>query len=156
MYSLLVKHGQLIAFGLGLVITVIFLLSVFGGLSDFQALEDGQEGTTNIFNAGLYGAIALTILGVIAILGFGLYQTATNLKGAAKFLIGFAAIVVIFFIFYSMAQPVSGGRLAMLMEKFNITQGTSNFISGALGTALTLAGLAAGAFVLSEIRNLFK
>jgi len=156
MYSLLVKHGQLIAFGLGLAISLLFLISVLGGLGDFQALEDGQEGTTSIFNIGLYGAIFLTIVGVIAILGFGLYQTATNLKAASKFLIGMLVLVIIFFIFYSMTEPADGGKLALLLDKFNISEGTHKFIGGGVGTALTVLAVATGAFVLSEIRNLFK
>ena len=156
MYNLLVKHGQLIAFGLGLVITVVFLISVLGGLSGFQALEEGQQGTTTIFNAGLYGAILLTVLCVAGILIFGLYHTATNLKAASKFLIGFVALIVVFFVFYSMGAETETGKLGATLEKFNITGGVSKFISGALGTALTLAALAAGAFLLSEVRNLFK
>ena len=156
MYSLLVKHGQLIAFGLGLLIAVIFLFSVLGGLSDFQALPEGEEGTTSIFNAGLYGAILLAILCAVGVIGFGIYQTATNPKGASKFLIGLVAIAVVFVIFYSSADVAGSGKLAQVMDKFNIDAGTSQFISGALGTAVTLAGLAAGAFVVSEVRNLFK
>lgn len=158
MYNFLTQKGQLVAFGLGVLITIVFLLSVFGGLDGFEALADEDRGTTGIFNAGLYGAIVLCILCAAAILLFGVYHTVTNPKGAMKFLIGLGLILVIFIIFYSMATPVTegDGRLFTIMQKFEITDGANKFISGALSTTLVLAVIAVAAFIFSEIRNLFK
>ena len=156
MYSLLVKHGQLLAFGLGILISLIFLMSVFGGMSEFETLTKETQGTTNIFNFGLWAVMILALLSFAAILVFGLVQTATNPKGATKFLIGIAGIVVIYFIFSSMTDASPTGRLAHVIGKFDIDGGVSKFISGAIGTGLSLACIAAAVFLLSEERNLFK
>jgi len=42
MYKFLSKNGQLLAFVLGLVITAIFMFSVFSGLDTFNALAEDQ------------------------------------------------------------------------------------------------------------------
>ena len=43
-----------------------------------------------------------------------------------------------------------------LAERFELTAGQEKFISGGLTTALILFGGAAVAFIVSEVRNLFK
>ena len=156
MYNLLTKYGQLFAFGLGVLITLLFLFSVFGGLEEFNMLDKENAGTTSIFNIGLYAAIFLCILGAAAILIFGILHTISNPKGAMKFLIGLGVLVVLFLIFYSMTQPVTSGKLQELMSRFDISQGQHKFISGALWCAVTLALLSAVTFLFSEVRNLFK
>lgn len=158
MYNFLTKNGQLLAFGLGLLITIIFLISVLGGMDGFNALGEDDKGTTGIFNAGLWAAIILVILGGIAIVLFGVYHAIQDPKGAMKFLIGIAGLLVVFFIFYAMAKPVTeeDGKIFSILQKFNISEGVHKFISGALATTVSLALLAAAAFLLSEVRNLFK
>jgi hypothetical protein len=158
MYKLLTKYGQLMAFGLGLLVALLFLISVLGGIDSFNSLAEEEQGTTGIFNVGLYGAIAMCIICAVAILGFGLYHAISNPRGAMKFLIGFGALAVLFIIFYAMSAPIeeAEGRLGMILEKFSITEGTNKFITGALATTVTLAALAAAAFAFSEVRNLFK
>ena len=158
MYNFLTKKGQLLAFGLGVLITIVFLISVVGGMESFNALGEDEKGTTSIFNAGLYSAIILVILGAVAIVVFGVYHAIQNPKGATKFLIGIAALVVVFFAFYAMAKPVTeeDGKLFSIIQKFNISEGVNKFITGALSTTVSLAFLAAAAFLLSEVRNLFK
>ena len=158
MYNFLTKNGQLLAFGLGLLITIIFLISVLGGMDGFNALGEDDKGTTGIFNAGLWAAIILVILGAIAIVLFGVYHAIQDPKGAMKFLIGIAGLVVVFFIFYAMAKPVTeeDGKIFSILQKFNISESVHKFISGALATTVSLALLAAAAFLLSEARNLFK
>lgn len=158
MYKFLTKSGQTLAFGLGVLITILFLISVLGGMEGFNALGDDDKGSTSIFNIGLYGAIFLCVLCAAAIVLFGVYHAIANPKGAMKFLIGLGVLVVIFLIFYSMATPVTeaDGKIFTIIQKFNISEGVSKFISGALSTTLTLAVVAAAAFLLSELRNLFK
>ena len=58
MYNFLAKHGQLVAFGLGVLITAGFLMSVMGGIEDFTATAEDQRNQSNIFNFGLYAVIA--------------------------------------------------------------------------------------------------
>ena len=104
MYNYLTKNGQVIAFGLGLLLSLVFFMIAFGGLEEFNALEEkarpaSEEG--NIFLFGLYSATGLAILCVIAMLGFGIYPVATDPKGALRGILGFVAVVVVFGIAYA-------------------------------------------------------
>lgn len=156
MYRLLTKYGTGFAFGLGLLVTLIFLIPAISGVSEFNMLPPEEKGTTTIFNAGLYCALALIIIGFASSILFGIYQLAAHPKGAVKFLISIAVIAVLFFILYSMSAPETGERMQALAKEFNITDGISKLISAALKTVLALAGIAVLAFVFAEIRNLFK
>ncbi|MDX1685620.1 MAG: hypothetical protein R3275_10310 [Saprospiraceae bacterium] len=158
MYRFLTRNGQLLAFGLGLLITVLFLISVLGGMEGFDMLAEEEKGATGIFNIGLYGAIVLCILCAAGMLLFGIYNAIIHPKGAVKFLIGLGILLVMFFIFYTMADPVTeeDGKLFTIVQKFEISDGAHSFITGALSTTVTLLFVAAAAFLLSEVRNLFK
>lgn len=155
MYKFLSKNGQLVAFLIGLVITAIFLFSVFSGLSEFNALAEDQRATTNIFNFGLYAAAALTAICAITALLFGVVQTLTNPKGALTAIAALIGLAALFFAGQAIAGENSAGVVKMMGE-FNVTDAQGTFINGAIGGGLLLMGLAMAAFVLSEIRNLFK
>ncbi len=155
MYKLLTRHGQSMAFGLGVLVTVIFLASIFSGLETFDGLSKEDQFKTSIFNFGIYASIGLTIIGAIAMLGFGIYQVATNFKNSIIGIGGFAVMIIIFLI----ARATAGtdtGAVAQTVEKFELTASQSSFISGAITTAIVMAGFAAVAFIVSEIRNFFK
>lgn len=156
MYNFLSRYGQLIAFGLGALLTVIFLATAFSSAEEFNALSESEQMETSIFNFGLYSAIILTIACAAAILIAGLIFTALNVKKSLKALIGLAVIVIIFFIAYNMADPKGTGSLARTILEEGIQANSSRFISGAISTALVLGGGAILAFVVSEVSNLFK
>ena len=103
MYQFLVKNGQRLAFGIGLLVTVIFLVNVLSGMEEFSALPDDERSTTGIFNFGLSGAIALAIIAAISMVLFGLYHILSNFRTSVKGLIGVALLVVVFIIAYSTA-----------------------------------------------------
>ena len=54
MYNFLSRYGQLIAFGLGALLTVIFLATAFSSAEEFNALSESKQMETSIFNFGLY------------------------------------------------------------------------------------------------------
>lgn len=148
MYNFLIKKGQLVAFGVGLLITVIFLISVLSGVAEFDMMPEEQQGETSIFNPGISGAIILVVIAALAMLLFGLFQVFTNLKGSLKGLIGLGVLIVVFLIGYS-----SSGTDC---NEEGMSAAACQFVGGGITTALVLAGLAALAFVASEIRNFFK
>ena len=156
MYTFLTRNGQTIAFGLGLVVTVLMLLLIFGGVAEFEAIPDDDLSRydTTIFNFGLYAAIGLVILCFIAAVLFGIYQLATNPKGALKGLAGLGAIVVLFFILYSSAD--ANADMLERLSDFNVSTGQSQFITGAIATALILAAAGILATVVGEVINFFK
>ncbi len=156
MYKALTKHGQLVAFAIGLIVIIAFFGSVMAGLDGFNALSKEDQGTTTIFDLGLYLTIILLVLCAIAAVLFGLYHMVTNPKGALKGIIGLIVIAVLFGALYSMSEAETSGAVGRAVEKFGVSEGESKFISGALKSTLILGGLAALAFVVSEIRNFFK
>ena len=155
MYNFLSKNGQLLAFILGLVITAIFMFSVFSGLDTFNALAEDQRGTTNIFNFGLYAAAGLTAFAAFAAVVASLFQTLSNPKGALKGLVGMAAIAGLYFVGKSFAGADSSG-VTRVIKEFAVTPGQSGWIDGAIGGGLALLGIAVAVFVISELLNFFK
>ena len=157
MYKFLTKNGQLIAFGLGLLITLIFLGVAFGGLDDFNALADDERNTSNLFNFGINAAVALAVICAIAMLVFGLLQIVTNFKSSTKGLIGLGIIVIIFLVGYFNADIANeSGAVLNSIETMEVDNSSFKFISGGIITALVMSGLALLVFVVSEILNFFK
>ncbi len=161
MYKFLTKNGQLIAFGLGLFIVLIFLGIVFGGLEEFNMIEEDKQNQSNLFNFGLTAVLILTVVCALAMVAFGIIQVATNLKGSLKGLIGLGVILIVFFIAYSSgAGAEEVGAVKASMDKAGIdavgADWRKGFISGGIITTLALGALAVLSFVGSEILNFFK
>ena len=156
MYAFLNKYGQVAAFGLGLLITVLFILSVTAGVGDFNAMSDEDKLNTGIFNLGLGAAIFLVILCAVAIILFGVFFIVKHPKSSIRNIIPFLALFLVFIIAYAMATPAEGGAMATLAERFSLTDNQEKIISGGLTTALILFAGAGLAFAVSEIRNFFK
>ena len=156
MYNFLVRNGQLLAIGIGTLLTVVFLMGIFSGLDGFNALAEEDQGTTSIFNFGLYAVAFLAIACVAGLILFGLYHIVTDFKSARKGLIGVGVLLVLFFIAKAMAPADIGDHIAGLHKEFNVSDNASSNISGGIAFTLLLLGLSAVAFVFSEIRNFFK
>ena len=155
MYKFLAKNGQLVAFGAGVLITAGFLAGVLGGIEDFMATAEDQRNQSNIFNFGLYAVIGLTVLGFVAALGFGLFQTLANPKGAIKGIAALAVIAGMFFVGQALAGEDSQGVTDAIAE-FNVTPGQSSIINGSIIGAAILAGLTAVAFVGGELMSFIR
>ncbi|MCB9081570.1 MAG: hypothetical protein H6555_07660 [Lewinellaceae bacterium] len=157
MYQFLSKNGQSLAFGLGVLITVIFLLIVMGGLSDFSALSKEEQVTTPIFNFGISAALFLTVATMVAMVVFGVLQVVGDVKGSMKGIIGLLAMVGVFVIAYMASSGTPEGPIKAAVEKVGgISEGAMKFIGGSITTALILVAIAFGAFIVSEVRNFFK
>lgn len=158
MYNFLVRNGQLLAFGIGTLFTVIFLIGIFSGLEGFNALAEEEQGTTSIFNFGLYAVAFMAVACVIALLAFSLYHMATDFKSARMGLIGVGVLAVLFFIARAISPnvPLTSEHLQDIIRDTSVTDTVSANIGGGIGFTLLLMGIAAAAFVFSEIRNFFK
>lgn len=153
LYNTLNKNGQLIAFGLGALIVIIFLAIAFSGLSKLGSNPSFEDlYPLGIFDFGILGAKWLAIFGAIAAIALELYYMATNPKAAIRMLIGLALIAVIFFIGYS----ISSGEVTQNMKTFKVSSGTGKFIGGAIWTAIVMVLGAVGLMVVSELRGIFK
>ncbi len=157
MYNFLVKNGQRLAFGLGLVIAVIFFAIASSGLEEFNMLSKEEQATTSIFNFGLSATIFLVIATAVLMLGFGLWHVATNFKGSLKGLIGLAVLVIVFFISYSTASGEATGAIARAAEKVGgLSPNQLKFVGASISTAGILIGLATLGLIASEVRNFFR
>ncbi|MEM6317189.1 MAG: hypothetical protein AAF960_05930 [Bacteroidota bacterium] len=155
MYNFLAKNGQLVAFVGGILVTAGFLAGVFGGIEDFMATAEDQRNQSNIFNFGLYAVIALTVLGFVAALGFGLFQTISNPKAAIKGIAGIGLLVALYFIGQAVAGPDTQ-KILDTRQQFAVTDGQSAIINGSIIGGLILAGLTVVAFIGAEIVNFIK
>lgn len=156
MYQFLNKHGQVAAFGLGMLITIVFFAQIMSGISTFEGLSKEDQLQTGIFNFGLYASIFLVIVCIVAILGFGILYTLKNPKSAIRGLVPFLVLIGIFLVSFAMAQPATEGPLLAIAERFELTTGHEKFVTAGITTAMILFFGAAIAFAFAEIRNFFK
>ena len=160
MYKFLTKNGQLLAFGVGLAIVVLFYVFAFGGMEDFMAVAEAERPVSeagDIFLFGIQAAVFLTIAALVVWIAFGLFHTATDPKGALKGIIGLVVLVVVGFVLYNSADPTAGGAvMEETMTEFNVDNDTSKFITAAITTSIVLLGLAVLAFVLTSILRIFR
>ena len=156
MYKFLTRNGTALAFGLGVLIVVVGLISIMGGLEEFNMMSEEDQSQTSIFNSGIWAAIVLTIACFVLAVLFGLFQVVSDPKGALKMIIGLVVIVGLVFAFYSTAEVETTGKIGRQIEDGVISATTSKWISGALATTLILFGATFLVFIGSEIRNVFK
>lgn len=165
MYNFLVRNGQAVAFGLGILVIAIFLISVFMGIgdagyemgTDLNKLTAEQKSAIDFFNPGLWLTIILTAVAfILAIVVFGIVDLVRFPKSAIKILIGLAVIAVVFFALYSMSDVETAGKLGRIQQQFNISEGVSKFISAGLKTTIGLLLVAVAAMILGGVRNALK
>jgi FtsH-binding integral membrane protein len=124
-------------------------------------MAEEKQMETTIFDFGLYGAMALAVIAAAAMVIFGLAQVVTSFKSSMKGILGFVALLVVFFVSYSMTDTDISPYIQGAIDKFEqggaeFTEGNLKFISGGISTTIVLVVVAAAAFVVSEITNLFK
>lgn len=154
----------MLALILGLVCIAIFLISALTGISsagyelgtDLNALPDDVKSEISFFNPGLGLARAMVYACFGLAVVFGLFNFAKFPKASIKAAAALLAIVILFFILYSTSSMEETGKLAMLHDKFDVSEGTSKFISGGLKTTVIMALGAFIIMILAEIRNIFK
>lgn len=157
MYKFLSNNGQSVAFGFGLLIMVVFFVNVFIGLDSFMSLSDDEKYNTSIFNFGLTAMIIMTVASIVVLIGFAIYQVATDFKSSVKGLIGLGIIAVIFGIAYATASGTPTGVVATAVEKAgDVSPTILKLIDGGLKMMIILIGVTFFAFVAAEVRNLVK
>jgi len=156
MYQFLTKNGTVVAFVVGVAISVIGFFMISNGLSEFNAMPKDERATTTIFDFILKAAIGLAIVCAVIALVFGILQMFTNPKSSLKIIIGLAVIAVLFLVFYNTATIETEGSIFTKIQEDNISENVNRYITASLKTTLVLALGAVAAFAFSELRNLFK
>jgi hypothetical protein len=104
----------------------------------------------NIFvNYGIPAAFILLILAAAAAIILPLINSFSNPKTLLKSAIGIAVLAVIFLIGWSLSPAEAN-------LQYNVTEGTSKVIGGALTTMYILFGLAILGIILSEINKIVQ
>ncbi|OAV44130.1 hypothetical protein [Lewinella sp. 4G2] len=174
MYAFLNKYGQALAFGIGVLVVLIFMVNIFTtdaavltSLTDDSLTGDAKLAryNTSAFDFGLYASMALTGLAFIAAIIFGVGQVASNPKGSLKGIIGAVLLIVICFVCYSVANndlTEESAAIQNSINKFNTDQGadfdggTLKFVSGSIIAAVVLVGLSILSLIVFGIRGIFK
>ncbi len=159
MYKFLINRGQSIAFIVGAGISILFALLIFLGIKDRDVVQMSNEALieTDIFNFGIYAAIALVVLAAFLVfIVFAFAGLIRDFGSSKKVLIGVGIIVLLFVIFYSTSQPETAGKLKALADEFGISDNISKFISAGIKTTGTLLGLSLVIWLFSELRNALK
>lgn len=165
MYEFLTKNGQVIAFGVGVLLIVIFFAIALPGAGNytFETMSGTEKAEVTIFDFGLISSIILAVIAALAMLAFGVLHMFSDLKGSLQGLLGLAAMVAIFVISYVTAssEPESP-QLAAAVQKFGesgvgvITPGNLKFIGASITMSLIMTVIAVGALAVTGIRNIFK
>ena len=170
MYAFLNKYGQALAFGVGVLVVAIFLISIFtGDPAEMDLLMSESAGPekydTGVFDFGIGVSLLLTGLAFVIALIFGIAQFASDPKGSLKGLIGLAVLGVIVFFGYSTANgdiAQETPEIQHAIEKFTTSQETTfssgnlKFVSGAILASLVMLGLSIASLVVFGLRGLFK
>jgi len=147
------------AFLISVVLIAICIIPIAAGMQALDSVPLPQQASSeegNIFYFSIYIAIGLLILAIATAVLLSIFQVIVNPKGAMKGLISFAILVVVFIIFYSMADAVGSGTLADTIDKFNISSTISKIIGAAINLTL-LVGLCSIVLMIGlEIWNYFK
>lgn len=157
MYKLFSKYGLILAFVIGLVFILIFLIPALSGLPEgFSVMGTEEQVNTNAFDVGLKATGGLLIATIIITILASLLSLAKNPKGAIKGIIGIAVLLVVVFVLYSTSSAEASGRVQAAMQEFNVSASMSKWISAFLKSSFILAGAAIVLMILGEVRNLFK
>lgn len=163
MYKFLTKNGQTISFIVGAVIVIAFyaIIVMNGDYENFLAMDaDGVKDVNrydfSLFDFGIGITVLLIIVGAVLMLGFGLFQSITNIKGSLGAIAGLAVIGIIFAIGYSVTELETSGAVYDVAMKFELEDATRKFVGGSIITGVAMIGLATLGIVVSEIRNFFK
>jgi hypothetical protein len=162
MYKLLTQKGQLFAFLLGAISTVIVVGSILSNSNKHlleapdAAKRAGEIADTGILNTGLGVVTALLFLTLAITVIFGVLHLATNFKQSIKFIAGFAVLIILFMVLKGTAVHETTGTLVETMKTFNIDEGLSTGISAAIKGTIVMTIIAVGSMIVFEIINIFK
>ncbi|HMP28856.1 MAG TPA: hypothetical protein PKD85_04610 [Saprospiraceae bacterium] len=162
MYNFLTKNGQTLAFAVGLVSVVIFLVTAVSGVNsaglagaDLSQMKE-EIPTMNFFNIGLSITIFLLLACFALLLLFILVDIGKFPKQMGRALLAVGVLVIAFIALRATSAVETGGVWDRLANDFSVTEGASKTISGGIKTTGLLAFGAIAIMVVSEIRNFFK
>jgi hypothetical protein len=163
LYRNLVKHGDAIAVGFSVLMSVLFALSVYfgaksGGYELSTLTERADKSDVNCFNLGLWIMYILAIVAIMLMIFGVLWDLFRNFKSGSKTIIGFGGVILVFIILFFTSSHDTNGRYAAYWSHpdFHINETISKFISAGLYTMMGMALVSFVLIILFEVRALFK
>jgi type III secretory pathway component EscS len=173
MYKFLSKHGQTVAFVIGVGVSVLFMLFIFidlGGKeltsetfkTDGVPMEGAQLMETlegiKAFDFGFYATYALLILSIVAAVVLSLLYFLTNFQlSALKDLVPMLVLVVVFMVVYNSYDPDTDAYLVKVArDTFSVGDVESRIVSGGITTSIFALFAAFASFIVAEIVNVFR
>jgi asparagine N-glycosylation enzyme membrane subunit Stt3 len=155
-YQFFKKNGVTISFALGALLAIISIVVIVAGFPTDATKEELYE--SPVFNTALNLTIILIgICTLVAILG-AVYGMALNPKGAIRFGIITAVLLVVFFICKAMGVLPTGDELITFQGNHNKHLVAENvaFVDGLLRFTIVMMFLAALAWVFSAVWGFIK
>jgi hypothetical protein len=115
-----------------------------------------------LINIGLYGGFALIVIAAVAAVGMNLYSAFANPKVLIKAGIGVGALLIIFFISYSIAPNTFDGisREAFILAEIDVDAESTGeiykLVGGAMTTTLVLFVLAVVGLIYSSVAKIIQ
>lgn len=174
MYKFLSKNGQLLSFVVGIVISLIFVVSILTGIGDrvmnADMFKDGGGvvmstseikdvlDSVSIFDFGFYSTYVLLTVAVAAAILLSLWFFVTNFSvKALRNLIPIIIMLVIFFIVYSSYSADTDAYLVKVArDAFSVGDNESKLVSAGITTALWSLVATVAVAVVVEIVNFFR
>ncbi len=166
LFNFFTSKGQLGALLLAVALIAVVFMTIFGGLgsagydsgTDLVPILQDEESTQTFDFFSPAVSIPVYLIGFAAILlvFFGIKSIVTDPKGSMKLIISLAVLAIIFFALYSMSEAETTGKISELVQEFDVSDNVSKMISGGIKTTLGLAVVSAVLMVIMEIWNLFK
>lgn len=174
MYKFLSKNGQILSFAVGIVISLIFVMTILTNMNGRElsadtfkengvAMEAPQvaktlEGIT-LFDFGFYATYGLLIACIAAAILLSLLYFFMNFKvSALKGLVPIIVLLVIFFVVYSSYSPDASDvyKVKVARDAFVVGDGASKIVSGGITTAGFALAAAFISFIAAEVVNIFR
>ena len=107
-----------------------------------------------LINIGMYLVYALFVLGILAAVGFSIYQFIGNVKQSKTALYGILALVVIFLIAYFTASSTDVS--AAVVEKAGLSRGGVKMLGAGMNVIYILVVVTLGSLIGFEVARAFK
>ncbi len=172
LFDILTRNGQGFALGLGVLVILIILIQVFTGISGngFELGTDlngvlknnanlpvGEQQEFAFFDGVTIFPIVLVVLILAIIVVFAVVALIRNPKKNGIIIACVAvALAIMNFARGAVTAPAEGSSLALTLQKFDVAEGASQWISVGIMATIILIAVSVVAMVLLEIYNAFK
>jgi len=160
LYQFLKKYGVAIGFGLGTILVALMYVLIISNYPEGNPTsKELGNNHSDIFNFGIYISYFLIFLATAVSLIFPIGYLAMNIKESIKVLIGIAAVLVVFFIAYSIGSGEISGEIVESIAKCKVlpmTEGEMKLAEGLMFMGYIMLGLTVLTALVTSARDFSK